>query len=211
MHYNSQRTNLRIREYGRHLQDMANHILHIEDRALRTKAAFSLVKIMGQVNPLVANMEGGNEKLWEQLHRITDFKLDVEAPYPKPNPDKYELKPDRVAYSTNQRLQYRHYGLIIPLYIKHAKSMDEGEEKQALTQSIANMMKKAYLNWNRDTVEDEVILEQLNKLGEGVLKLDKNFELDRKNDLIVKNSGLAPQVAKKKQKKNKNFRFKKKL
>lgn len=209
MKYNSERKDLRIPEYGRHIQDMADHIVAIEDKEERTKAAFSLVKIMGQINPLVAGLEGGDRKLWDQLHLISDFKLEVDAPYPKPEQDKYKMTPDLISYSESKKMRYRHYGQIIPNFIAHAKELEENEEKQALTQSIANLMKKAYLNWNRDNVDDELIVEQLEKISDGKLKLDKTFELDRKNDLLVKQPQNNAQK-KKPGKRNKNYRYKKK-
>jgi hypothetical protein len=60
--------------------------------------------------------------------------------------------------------------------IEYAIKLPEGEEKKALTESVANVMKKNYLIWNKDNVDDAVILENLKVLSEGQLDLsDINF------------------------------------
>lgn len=125
---------------------------------------------MGQLNPHLRDVTDFKHKLWDHLFIISDFKLEVDSPYPKPTPETFQTKPDRVLYSSND-IRYKHYGKTVERVIEKAKEFPEGDEKNALTEQIANLMKRSYLTWNRDSVNDEVILKQLEELSKGGLKL----------------------------------------
>ncbi|WP_205677216.1 DUF4290 domain-containing protein [Antarcticibacterium arcticum] len=176
LEYNSERSKLIIPEYGRHLQKMVEHAVAIEDEAERNKVAKSIIAVMGNMNPHLRDVPDFQHKLWDQLFIISDFKLDVDSPFPKPSRELLEERPDPMGYPQNFP-KYRFYGNNIKRMIDEAVKMEEGDLKEALIYSIANHMKKSYLNWNRETVEDEIIFEHLRELSGGTINL-KNKEED---------------------------------
>lgn len=176
LEYNSERSNLIIPEYGRHLQKMVEHAVTIEDEAERNKVARSIIAVMGNMNPHLRDVSDFQHKLWDQLFIISDFKLDVESPFPKPTREMLAERPEMLNYPQNFP-KYRFYGNNIKRMIDEAKKYEEGPLKDALVLSIANHMKKSYLNWNRDSVEDKVIFDHLNELSEGAINL-KNTDED---------------------------------
>src|ERR1019366_8453511 len=112
------------------------------------------------------------------LHIISDFKIDVDCPYPKPSPDAIHMKPEPLKYP-HQRIRYKHYGKTIEMMIEKAKSIEEPERKRHMVQAVANFMKMAYVQWNKDSVTDEMILSDLYALSGGQLKLEENVNLNR--------------------------------
>ncbi len=170
LEYNSERSKLIIPEYGRHLQKMVEHAVGIEDDEKRNEVAKSIIAIMGNMNPHLRDVPDFQHKLWDQLFIISDFKLDVESPFPKPSKEILEERPEPLKYPQNFP-KYRFYGNNIKRMIDEAKEWEDGELKEALSFSIANHMKKSYLNWNRDTVDDSVILEHLKELSGGKINL----------------------------------------
>jgi len=188
MEYNSSRGDLVLPEYGRHIQKMVNHVKGLENKEERNEAAKAVIKLMGQLNPHLRDVEEFKQKLWDHLFIMADFDLDVESPFPMPSKEGYK-RPEPLGYPGGLP-KYKHYGVVIPAYIDEAIKMDAGEEKDALTLMIANMMKRAYLTWNRDSVDDAVIKEQLEKMSEGKLKLAEDVELISSRSV---NTGAKPQ------------------
>ncbi|MCJ7756905.1 MAG: DUF4290 domain-containing protein, partial [Gillisia sp.] len=176
LEYNSERSKLIIPEYGRHLQKMVEHAISIEDEKDRNKEARAIIAVMGNMNPHLRDVPDFQHKLWDQLFIISDFKLDVESPFPKPSKELLEKRPDPMEYPQNFP-KYRFYGNNIKRMIDEAIKMEEGELKEALIYAIANHMKKSYLNWNRETVDDDIIFGHLNELSGGKINL-KNSEED---------------------------------
>jgi len=131
---------------------------------------------MGFLNPHLRDVADFKHKLWDHLHIISDFQIDVDAPYPKPAPDAIHLKPEPLKYP-HQRIKYKHYGKTIELMIEKAKSIEEPDRRQHMVQAIANFMKMAYVQWNKDSVADESILADLRALSGGQLKLEENVNL----------------------------------
>jgi hypothetical protein len=191
MEYNTTRIPLIISEYGRNIQDMIRYACSIEDREKRTKAAKFIVNVMGQMHPQVKDSVDYKHKLWDHLYIISDFKIDVDAPYPPPPPLTLSTKPERISHH-DKEISYRHYGKNIALIIEKATDYPEGAEKDALVRAIAIQMKKSYLNWNRDSVTDEVIEEQLLKLSKGHLKLHEDIRLTPTPDLLARNKPRKP-------------------
>ncbi len=184
LEYNSERSKLIIPEYGRHLQKMVEHAVSIEDDAERNKVARSIIAVMGNMNPHLRDVPDFQHKLWDQLFIISDFKLDVESPFPKPTKEMLAERPEALDYPENNP-KYRFYGNNIKKMIDEAKDWEEGELKDALVLSIANHMKKSYLNWNRDSVDDNVIFDHLKDLSQGKLNLKNTDEdLSQASDLI---------------------------
>ena len=191
LEYNSQRLHLIIPEYGRHLQKLIDQATAIEDREERNKAAKYIISVMGSLNPHLRDVLDFQHKLWDQLFIMSDFKLDVDSPYPIPSKDILTQKPERLKYPQNFP-KYRFYGNNIKYMIDVANSWEESELKNALVLVIANHMKKCYLSWNKDTVTDEVIFEHLLELSGGKLNLSKsNEELSNTHDLMKVNKKVS--------------------
>lgn len=185
MEYNTARGHLIIPEYGRNIQKMVDYLITIEDREKRTKTAHSIITSMGQMNPSIKDTIDFTHVLWDHLYIISDFKLDVDGPYPQPSREELKLKPDRLKYS-NKNFTLRHYGKHIINIIKKAIEYEEGEEKQALVLAIANQMKKSYLRWNRESVNDLTITKNLTELSDGKLQLSEDVQLIAISEVIQK-------------------------
>ena len=185
MEYATQKEALVLAEYGRHVQDMVKHVLTIEDREKRNEAAETIVQIMTQLNPSFKGSDELQQKLWDDLYIISDFKLDIDAPYPKPKP-RNEITAEKIEYP-DQKFKFKHYGKIIEAIIEAALKIENEEEQQELTQQIANLMKRSYLNYNRDSVNEEMIIDQLSSMSGGKLKLDPEFKFIHTNDIVSNN------------------------
>ncbi len=186
MEYNTSRSKMNISEYGRNIQKMIEYAITVEDKEKRNKLARNIINVMGQLNPHLRDVSDFKHKLWDHLFIMSDFKLDVDSPYPKPSPEVLTRKPEKLKYSSND-ITYKHYGRHIERMIEKACELPEGQEKDALTKLIANHMKKSYLTWSRETVSDDEIAEHLSKLSGGKLKLDKNVRLNHTSDILSKN------------------------
>ncbi len=186
MDYNTQRKKLVIPEYGRNIQMMIDHVVSIEDREERNKAARTIISIMGNLNPHLRDVSDFTHKLWDHLAIISEFKLDIDSPYEMPDPELLERKPDPMPYNTNS-IRFRHYGRNIELMINKACEMEDSSEKELLTVSIANHMKKAYLTWNREAVTDEQIFSDMNILSKEKLKIKEGLVLNETKDILSKN------------------------
>ena len=176
--YNSTRNKLILSEYGRNVQNMVKYIVALPTKEERNRYAQVVIDLMGFLNPHLRDVADFKHKLWDHLHIISDFKIDVDSPYPKPLPEQIHLKPDPLKYPF-QRIKYKHYGKTIELMIEKAKNIEEPERKRHMVQSIANFMKMAYVQWNKDSVSDETILSDLYNLSGGQLKLEENINLAR--------------------------------
>jgi hypothetical protein len=191
MEYNTTRKAMVIPEYGRNIQDMIQYTCSIEDREKRTRTAKFIINVMAQMNPQVRDSVDYKHKLWDHLYIISDFKMDVDAPYPPPSPLTLSTKPEHLSYH-DKEIDFRHYGKNIALIIEKAIEYPEGPEKDALTKTIAIHLKKSYLNWNRDSVNDELIEEHLRILSGGKLKLKEDMKLTTTSDLLAKNKQRKP-------------------
>jgi hypothetical protein len=187
LEYNAERSHLIIPEYGRHLQKLIDMATAIEDIEERNKAAKYIIDVMGTLNPHLRDVPDFQHKLWDQLFIMSDFKLEVNSPYPIPSREELNQKPDRLAYPQNFP-KYRFYGNNIKYMIDVANKWEDGELKNALIIVIANHMKKCYLSWNKDTVEDTAIFNHLFELSDGKIDLLKTEEeLSTSYDLIKVN------------------------
>lgn len=164
--YNSQRDRLALPEYGRNIQQMVDYCLTIEDREQRTQCAYSIIQVMGNIVPQLRDDENSKHILWDHLAMMSDFKLDIDFPYEiikeenlmtKPQPLKYKLEP----------VKMRHYGKTIENMVKVAAEMEDGEQKEFFILLLANHMKKILLSINKDGIEDDRVLKDLNILSNG--------------------------------------------
>ena len=176
LEYNTEREHLIIPEYGRHLQKMINYATSRETKEERNKVAKAIISVMGNLQPHLRDVPDFQHKLWDQLFIMSDFKLDADSPYEKPSKEVLQARPEPLKYPQNHP-KYRFYGNNIKTMIDVANTWEEGELKEALVYTIANHMKKSFLNWNKDTVEDDVIFNHLYELSNGKINL-KNKEED---------------------------------
>lgn len=165
LEYNTIREDLIIPEYGRHIQKMINYASSRETKEERNKLANAIISVMGNLQPHLRDVPDFQHKLWDQLFIISDFKLDADSPFEKPSKEILSAKPDPLSYPQNFP-KYRFYGNNIKIMIDEAVKWDSGEMKDALVLTIANHMKKCFLNWNKDSVKDQVIFDHLYELSE---------------------------------------------
>lgn len=170
-------------EYGRNVQKMVEYIKTIEDRAERNRAAKTIIQIMGNLNPHLRDEGDFKHKLWDHLSLIANFDLDIDSPYPTPEPTKFIEKPRQVPYRQGD-IRFLHYGRIIELMIDAASGMEDGEDKEYLTTLIVNQMKKSYITWNRSQVADEVIIGDMKLLSRGRLKITEGVRILEVKELI---------------------------
>ena len=176
LEYNTEREHLIIPEYGRHMQKMINYAKTRDTKEERNRVAKAIISVMGNMQPHLRDVPDFQHKLWDQLFIMANFELDVDSPYEKPTKELLESHPDPLQYPQNFP-KYRFYGNNIKTMIDVANTWEDGELKEALTYTIANHMKKCFLNWNKDTVEDDVIYGHLFELSGGKINL-KNSEED---------------------------------
>ena len=186
MEYNTQRGKMIIPEYGRNIQKMVDFATTIQDREKRTEAAHVIVNIMSHINPGVRESKEYQRSLWDHLYIISDFKLEIESPFPPPSRDQLTKKPEQVPYSDG-KIRYPHYGKNIEAMIQKAIDFEEGAEKEALILTIANHLKKSYLNWNRDSVNDETIIKHLGELSDHKLVLTESQKLAATPEILSRN------------------------
>lgn len=209
LEYNTTRNNLVIKEYGRNVQKMVEFALQLPDREKRTEVAKSIIKVMSQINPNDKERQTKESidywhKLWDHLFIISNYQLDIDAPFSKPERDVEKSEVIHQKYNKNI-IHNRTYGRNMENIIKTVADYPDSEEKKILTQSIANHLKKLYLTWNRDSVDDQLIFNQLEEMSDGKLKLDSDFQLDTTHQIISKNN-----LYKKSTPKNVSKRYKKK-
>jgi hypothetical protein len=187
MEYNTTRNKMVIREYGRNIQKMIEYASTVEDREKKTQKAKQIVSVMAQMNPQTRDVTDARHKLWDHIQMISGYNLDVDSPFPPPSPQEINRKPERLSYHITSDVQFRYYGRNISLIIEKAIEMEEGDEKQALTRTIANHLKKSYLSWNRESVSDELIADHLSLLSRGKLKLSDDDRLSNTSDILARN------------------------
>ena len=165
LEYNTVREDLIIPEYGRHIQKMINYASSRKTKEERNKLANAIISVMGNLQPHLRDVADFQHKLWDQLFIMSDFKLDADSPFEKPSKEILNAKPEPLSYPQNFP-KYRFYGNNIKIMIDEAVKWDSGEMKDDLVLTIANHMKKCFLNWNKDNVEDQVIFDHLYELSE---------------------------------------------
>lgn len=188
LEYNSERDDLNLPEYGRHIQKLVDHCRDLESKEERNKMARAIIDVMGNLSPHLRDVADLQHKLWDQLFIIADFDLDVDSPYPVHTEEELFATPEKMDYP-QKRPKYRFYGNNIQRMIDTARSWEKGEKREALTFIIANHMKKCFLNWNKDSVKDEVIFSHLYELSEGEINLAAKDEDLRDASALVRNKG----------------------
>lgn len=171
MQYNTQKEKLILPEYGRNIQNMVEHCVGIENPEERTKCAYTVIDIMGNMFPHLRDVNNFKHILWDHLAIMSDFKLDIEYPYEVIKKEDLYTHPGRLEYS-RPTMKYRHYGKILERMIKIAADMEEGDKKDQLVKLLLTQMKKSYTQWNKDA-EDKQIFHDLYELSGGKIKMDE--------------------------------------
>ena len=185
LQYNTERSMLAIPEYGRHIHKMIQQVLAEENKEERNKQAQAIIGIMGNLNPHLRDVADFQHKLWDQLFIMSNFELDVDAPFPKPDAEVLSAPPTPLAYPQSYP-KYRFYGNNIKGMIDVIVDWEEGELKEALIYVIANHMKKCFLNWNKDTVEDKVIFDHLAELSNGKITINTEDEVLSASENLIR-------------------------
>ena len=189
--YNTDRPQLKIPEYGRTLQQMVDHCVSIPEKEKRNMEARLIINVMGEINPHLRNVPDFQHKLWDQIFIMSDFKIDIDSPFPTPTRETLSAPPERLQYPSVLN-KYRYYGHYIRSMIDIACSWEEGEKRDALIIAIAKHMKKAYLEWNKDLIEDEVIGQHLEELSNGKINFSYIKSLLPKGELGMPNAQGIP-------------------
>lgn len=169
MEYNTTRNHLIMKEYGRNIQKMIEYLLSLEDEEQRQGQAMALIELMGTLNPHLRNVEDFRHKLWDHLFLISNFKLNVESPYPIPTRETLKYKPEKLTYPKKYP-KLRHFGKNLEMVIDKALHEENPEKKEGFTQCIGNYMKLAYSNWHKESVHDDAVRSELNTITNGQLE-----------------------------------------
>lgn len=186
MDYNTQREKLRLPEYGRNVQIMVNHAKGIENREDRNKAAETIISVMASMHPPLKDSRDYKHKLWDHLHIIADFALDVDSPFEAPQKEAIMAKPERLPYP-QERIKYQHYGKVVGIMLDKAMAMEDGEQKDVFIKHIANHMKLSYITWNKDSVPDTIIFKTIEDMTEGAIKVKEGTVLFEYKEPIKQN------------------------
>ena len=179
--YNTGREPMKLRQFGRNVQNLARYISKLETKEERTKYAEALVELMKQVVPSAKTNQESNQFLWDDLHILADFNLDIDGPYPVPEKETLVRKPDRVEYSDGN-IKFRHYGQNVFLLIEEAKKIKDEEQKEAAIFHIARLLKSFHGTWNKETPDDSLIAKNIEIMSGGELKL--NLEKAQELELL---------------------------
>lgn len=202
LEYNTEREDLIIPEYGRHIKKMIDHVSSLKSKDERNKLSNAIISVMGNLQPHLRDVPDFQHKLWDQLFIMSDFKLDVDSPFEKPSKDILDSKPLPLEYPQSFP-KYRFYGNNIKIMIDEAVKWDNSDKKDALIFTIANHMKKCFLNWNKDNVEDQVIFEHLYELSDSKIDIkNSNIELLDSSVLIRAKKKFSNKKYSKKNNKN---------
>ena len=202
MEYNTEREQLIIPEYGRHVQKMINHATTLSNKVEQQKCVDAIIAFMGQMNPHLRDVKEFTHKLWDHLHIMSDFKLDIESPYAKPEIAKLEERPEKMVYPGN-KIRFSYYGNTIQTMIATAMKMKD-EKKEILTGMIANQMKKSYILFNESSVDNNMIRLHLKQMSNNQLTLADDFEFIRSASVRPDGGNSKKKPYKKKPYKKKN-------
>lgn len=181
MEYNTTRNHLTMKEYGRHIQKMVEQLLQMENREERQKNAYAVIELMGFLNPHLKNVEDFRHKLWDHLFLISDFKLDVDSPYPIPTREALKAKPERLPYPKKYP-KFNHLGKNIEVVIDKALKEENPEKKQGFANAIAYYMKLTYSNWHKELMHDDAIQAELSNITKGELEFNNRPFVKHRTD-----------------------------
>jgi hypothetical protein len=192
MRYNTQEKYLALPEYGRNIQNMVDYCVSIPDREERTRCANTIINIMGNMFPHLRDVNDFKHILWDHLAIMSDFALDIDYPYEVIKREDLYVKPVKLPY-TQGKITYKHYGKNLEDMVRKATEYEDGELKDSLIGMLANHMKKSFLTWNKEAVDDQKIFKDLEDLSGGriVLNEDSHKLTESKEILSKKNKNLS--------------------
>lgn len=171
--YNFDRKKLLLPEYGRHVHNMVEFLLTIEDRQLRNEQALSVIDVMGNINPQLRDTDGFKHKLWDHLFIMSEFKLDVDSPFPIPTPETLNTRPARPEYPKNN-IRFKHYGRNVMTMIGAvSKISTEDPERQKAVNTLARYMKSKSQEFNNENANDDTIMRDINMMSGNEMVIDK--------------------------------------
>lgn len=180
LEYNTHREKMTLPEYGRLVQKLVENVKQIPDREKRSQQAKAVVRIMELLNPAIHQQENWEHTLWDSLFIIADYDLDIDSPFPVPQKKEVEAVP-RVIPVQKKPVKATHYGRNIESIIELIAAREDGEEKAAMIRDLAIYMRTQYLIWNKDSVEDRTIFNDIEKLSDGRIKVPEGLELAQIN------------------------------
>ena len=192
MRYNTQEKRLALPEYGRNIQNMVDYCVAIPDKEERTRCANAIVSIMGSMFPHLRDVNDFKHILWDHLAIMSDFALDIDYPYEVIKRENLYVRPQKLPYSQG-KIAYKHYGKILENMIKKANELEDGEQKEYLISLLANHMKKSFLTWNKESVDDRKIFKDMDELSDGKIIMSEDLHklTESKDILMKKNKNLS--------------------
>lgn len=181
--YNTERPHLILKEYGRNVQKLVDYIRKEPDKEKRTQLAYTLVELIKQLTPTIKDQPEDPQRVWDDLYIIADFNLDINSPYPVPEREVLFRKPEKVEYPQSQ-IRFKHYGKNIEKLVKEALKKEDPQERQDAIIYLGKLMKTFYSNWNKETLDDSVILKDIQNMSGGAL--DMTIEKVREDNLFEK-------------------------
>jgi len=182
MQYNTEREDIILTEYGRNIQKMIGHAKTLENKEDRNKAAAQIIEAMGILNKKILNIQDHKKILWDHLAIMANYELDVDFPYPVIAKEELNTKPEKLEY-TGSEIKYKHFGRVIEKLVTQITKIEDPEIKAEAVVYVTNHMKKTYLSWNKEVVQDGVIFDSLDKLSDGELQPKKGFTLPRTHEI----------------------------
>jgi hypothetical protein len=181
--YNTQRPDIILKEYGRNVQKLTEYIRSIPDIEKRTELAYTLIDLMTQLTPSLKDQPENPQRMWDDLYIIADFNMDINSPYPKPERDILFKKPEKVEYPQSN-IRFKHYGKNIERLIKEAMKIEDPQEQEDAIIYLGKLMKTFYSNWNKESLDDSVIVKDIREMSNG--KLSMNLDKVREDNLFEK-------------------------
>lgn len=208
LEYNTQREKLRMPEYGRNVQKMVDYVKTVPNKAKRDEQAEAVIKVMEILNTHVHSQENYEQKLWDHLYMISGFDLDIDAPYPMPEKSRLETPPAMIPVK-RKPIKATHYGRNIESIIELIAGMEEGDDKTAMIRSLAIYMRQQYLIWNKDSVADETIFQDIEKLSDYRIRVPEGLRLSKvSSEMSYSRPGLNPVKSRNGNMRQKNVRQK---
>jgi hypothetical protein len=168
--YNTQRPGIILKEYGRNVQKLVEYIRNIPSKDKRTEMAYTLIELIKQLTPTMKDQPENPQRVWDDLYIIASFNLDINSPYPVPEPEILFKKPMKVDYPQSQ-VRFKHYGKNIEKLVKEALKLEDPQEREDAIIYLGKLMKTFYSNWNKETLDDSVILKDIQEMSGGALNM----------------------------------------
>jgi hypothetical protein len=191
MDYNTQRKKLALPEYGRSIHKMVDWVTTIEDRDERNRQIHAVIAVMGNMNPHLRDVNDFKHKLWDHVHIMSDFRIDIDSPYPTPTKESFNTPIHTIPYASRP-IRIRHYGRNVQLMIDIMAKSGDSEIKERSLLMLANHMKKSYVTWNKETISDDIIFRDIEFLSNGKIKMPENTKLAPAYNLNISNTTPAP-------------------